>query len=212
MVQTEEQRELTQRGVDLVDRAIRDVWDIVTREPVELTRTSLYPYGFVITNARAIWKIVEEITKQNLRFYAEELGLRYEEPVGTLDIMDCILHFPDYPNPVHVNIKASLTTATSTSNDVSKAPGLIHFYRDNPDALLVLSTVKIEMDGVIMNFDRNITNPVPWFKSVKYNKRNHNFQTNTSSLVGNIYRTNSEFITQLRVKVDNVGHQDTYTV
>ena len=132
MVQTEPQRELTQRGTSLVDNAIQRVWEIVSEVPIHLTRPDLFPYGLEFTNARAIWKIVEEITKQNLRHYAQQLGLRYEEPVGALDIMDCILHFDNYPHPIYVNVKASMATSTSTNNDVSKAEGLFNFFRANP--------------------------------------------------------------------------------
>ncbi len=200
---------LRTRALELVNQTIEELWNLLTQQPIHITDERLFPYGLRFTNARAVCFIVEEITTQNLRYHAESLGIRYEAPEGALGVMDCILHFEELSLPIHLNIKASFTSSSGASNDVSKAPRLIQFYGANPDALLVISTIKIEMQNTQLIYDRNISLNVAWLPRVYYNRANHNLQSNLNG-TNEIYRTNQEFIRQLSERVDAAGHGDTY--
>lgn len=200
---------LRTRALQLVNRTIEELWNFLTEQPIHITNERLFPYGLRFTNARAVCFIVEEITTQNLRFYQERLGITYESPEGSLGVMDCILHFEEIPLPIHLNIKASFTSSSGSSNDVSKAPRLIQFYNETPDALLVVSTIKIGMENTQLIYDRNISLNVAWLPRIYYNRANHNLQSNLNGR-NEIYRTNMDFINQLAGLVDEKGHGDTY--
>ena len=160
--------------------------------------------------ARSMSWLMEQVVVQNLRLHREVNGLlEVADPPNNLTQYDCVLTYPSDDTQYFLNVKTSLVqTALSGRFDVSKAPKLIEFYSQNPEALLILAIIKVEMNGTSIRFDRSYVFNVAWIRDIYYNRANHNLQTTFDGSI--VVRTNGEFATLLSEKIAAAGHTSHY--
>lgn len=170
---------------------------------------SLVPYGLKPI-ARSISWLVEQIVVQNLKKYKTECGLSaVKDPPNALTQYDCILKLDCTKKELFVNLKTSLTTTDETGNfDISKAPKLVKFYEQNPEAVLLVAIIRVSIDGVWVEFKKPIIFNVAWVPKIYYNRANHNLQSTADGT--QIRRSNSEFVEALKTEMENAGHTKHY--
>lgn len=160
--------------------------------------------------ARSISWLVEQVVIQNLTVYKRTCGIEaIRDPPHNLTQYDCILNLAGEDSDYFVNIKTSLArTRSSGRADISKAEKLIRLYEENPDLILLVAIVKVEMDGVYIRPRNVILFNVAWTPDIYYNRANHNLQSISNGTQQP--RTNQEFIDELKSLMDEAGHLSHY--
>ncbi|MBA7489748.1 hypothetical protein ES702_00282 [subsurface metagenome] len=97
--------------------------------------------------ARSISWLIDQITVQNLRRYHDEIGFeRIDDPPHGLTQYDCVIKLFGDTRSYYLNVKTSLTiTGRGGRFDISKAPRLIKMYRQNPDLVLLVAIIKLDI-------------------------------------------------------------------
>lgn len=160
--------------------------------------------------ARSVSWLVEQVMVQNLRAKKTQLGLEYvNDPQNNVDQYDCILKYVNDEKHYYVNIKTSLVqTKSNTRFDVSKAPKLVEKYQENPNLILVIATIKVDIQGCKVILSNSTVFNVAWIKDLYYNRANHNLQSNCDG--SQIIRSNQEFVRLLKEKINSAGHTSHY--
>ena len=128
-------------------------------------------------------------------------------PSTNVELYDCLIQInkKDY----FVNLKTSLTLTKERGRfDVSKAVKLLKWYESNPDLILLVAIVKVELDKVTVHFRDVIIFNVAWTPDIYYNRANHNLQTSADGR--QIPRSNHNFVSLLRQKIEEKGHTSHY--
>lgn len=160
--------------------------------------------------ARSVSWLIEQAVVQNLRRYKDINNLESViDPPHNLAQYDCIMKYNNDPMQYFVNIKTSLEQTSDTSRfDISKAQKLIDLYEQNPDLILVLAIIKIDISGSQIIFRDSIVFNVAWISNIYYNRANHNLQSSSNG--NRVVRSNNEFVRILREKVEERGHSTHY--
>ena len=161
--------------------------------------------------ARSFSWIMEQITIQNLRKYKTEFGIEeVADPPHGLTQYDCIIKMKNDDTPYFLNLKTSLTITKSSGRfDISKARKLIQLYRENPNMILLVAIIKVDLDNVWVRFSNAIVFNVAWIPDIYYNRANHNLQSRANGV--QIFRTNEDFVSELERKLENAGHLEHYS-
>lgn len=181
---------------------IRNIGDIPIASP------AIMPFGWrKAAKGRTVWRIVEEVISQGLESQAQELGFESvhaaDSEVGVYDFKFCY----DGGKESYVNIKSSVIGGRTNKDDISKAIGLIAFYRQNPNANLYVATFVIKFNpNMTIGLERCIVFPTAWIPDIYVNPSNNgNLQ---SSLYKNldkaIKRTPQEFLQKL-IEANNLA-------
>jgi hypothetical protein len=194
-------------GIEKVRKAMW--WVLSNIGQFKILDESLVPQGLKPI-ARSISWLVEQIVVQNLREKGSGCGiLSVTDPPHDLTQYDCILSLVEDRTPYHLNVKTSLTSTDASGRfDVSKAPKLVELYGSNPNLVLLVAIVKVEMVGVTVRFRNLIVFNVAWTSDIYYNRANHNLQATGDGR--QTRRTNSEFVEELKSKMNAAGHLSHY--
>lgn len=186
-----------------VDNTLRQIGTFYIIEP------RVIPQGLKPIAGSVSW-LIEQVVVQNLRLYKDINNLESViDPPHNLTQYDCILKYNIDPRRYHVNIKTSLAQTSSNSRfDISKAQKLIDFYEENPDLILVLAVIKIDISGSQIIFRDSIVFNVAWTPDIYYNRANHNLQSCCDG--SQVVRSNLEFVRILRQKMEERGHSTHY--
>lgn len=160
--------------------------------------------------ARSVSWLVEQVIVQNLRAEMDELGLEHvNDPPNNVAQYDCNLKYRDDSKEFYVNLKTSLISTSSSGRfDVSKAPKLLQMYEDNPNLILIVATIKIDIRGCELYFGDSVVFNVAWIKDIYYNRANHNLQSCADG--SQKIRSNQEFVRLLTEKISGAGHTSHY--
>ena len=166
------------------------------------------PYGWrKAAKGRTVWRIVEEVISQGLEFQAKELGFdevhSADSEVGVYDF-----RFQYEGNKEsYVNIKSSVKGGKINKDDISKAIGLIDFYKENPNSNLYVATFVISFkDNMTIGLEKCIVFPTAWIPDVYVNPSNNgNLQSSKyKDLDKAIKRTPQEFLKCL-IEANNIA-------
>jgi len=187
-------------AMDRVDTALANVlsaiggWEVVPKElvPLGLGRAA---------KGRTVWRLVEEVVKQNLQVRAEELGLAdVTVPEDEVGPYDCVVSTGELPS-VHLNLKAAGTSGRANKDDVSKAEAIEEFYRSGgDDALLCVAVVKLEFVETRIEFRGHQLFNVAWIPDIYVNPSNNNLQS-SKYRTDRTERTNIDFLALLEAQL-----------
>lgn len=165
---------------------------------IPIANTRIMPFGWrKAAKGRTVWRILEEIITQNLELKAEELGYQKvalpESEVGVYDLEFVLIN----GKKAFINIKSAVEGVKKSKDDISKATGLIEFYKSHPNDNLYIATF-------VLQFNRNMTvkiincvvYPVAWIPDVYVNPSNNgNLQSSEYKYISKaIERTNDDFL------------------
>ena len=165
---------------------------------IPIANKTIMPYGWrKAAKGRTVWRIVEEVISQGLEFQAHELGFDEVCPADSeVGVYDFKFRY-DGNKESYVNIKSSVNSGKTSKDDISKAAGLIEFYKENPDANLYVSTFVISFkENMTIGLDKCIVFPTAWIPDVYVNPSNNgNLQSSKyKDLKYAVKRTPKEFL------------------
>lgn len=177
---------------------------------IPIASPRIMPYGWrKAAKGRTVWRIVEEVISQGLESQVEELGFDSVHPaeteVGVYDFCFCY----DGNKESFVNIKSSVKGGRTNKDDISKAVGLIDFYKENPNANLYVATFVISFkDNMTIGLEDCIVFPTAWIPDVYVNPSNNgNLQSSMYKHIEQaVKRTPAEFLNCL-IEENNVAIQ-----
>ena len=187
---------------DKLNELIQNIGDIPIASP------KIMPYGWrKAAKGRTVWRIVEEVISQGLESQAKSLGFDSIHPadseVGVFDFRFCY----DGNKESFVNIKSSVKGGKTNKDDISKAKGLLDFYRENPNANLYVATFVISFKpNMTIGLERCLVFPTAWIADIYVNPSNNgNLQSSLyKRLETAVRRTPSEFLECL-IAANNVA-------
>lgn len=180
---------------DKLNKLIENIGDI------PIANKKSMPYGWrKAAKGRTVWRIVEEVISQGLEFWADDLGFdsvqAADSEVGVYDFrFRC-----EKKEESYVNIKSCVQDGKTNKDDISKAEGLIEFYRKNPKANLYIATFMIcFQEDMTIGLKRCVVFPTAWIPDVYVNPSNNgNLQSSRYKDVDNAFRrTPEEFLSCL---------------
>lgn len=168
---------------------------------IPIANTKIMPYGWrKAAKGRTVWRIVEEVISQGLESNVKNLGFDSVHPadseVGVYDFRFCY----DGNKESYVNIKSAVKGGRANKDDISKAVGLIDFYKNNPNANLYVATFVISFnDDMTIGLNKCIVFPTAWIPDVYVNPSNNgNLQSSKYKDINlAIKRTPQEFLSCL---------------
>ena len=136
-------------------------------------------------------------TDQGLESRVKQLGFdsvhTADSEVGVFDFRFCY----DGNKESYVNIKSAVLGGRTNKDDISKAVGLIDFYKENPSANLYVETFVISFnDDMTIVLNKCIVFPTAWIPDVYVNPSNNgNLQSSMyKNLSTAVKRTPQEFL------------------
>ena len=204
----EEFRKLEQR-IKVIANAIDCVW----KDRIggfKILDEKLVPEGLKPI-ARSISWLMDQITVQNLRRYKDEFGIEeVNDPPHGLTQYDCIIKMKNDNRDYYLNVKTSLTiTELGGRFDISKARKLIQFYQENPNLVLLIAIIRVDLDDVWVRFNNAIVFNVAWIPDIYYNRANHNLQSRCDGT--QTFRTSKKFVSELERLMKEAGHLEHYS-
>lgn len=185
---------------DLVERERKSLEDKLNKliekiGDIPIANKKCMPYGWrKAAKGRTVWRIVEEVISQGLEFWADDLGFdsvqAADSEVGIYDFrFRC-----EGKEESYVNIKSCVQGGKTNKDDISKAEGLIEFYRKNPKTNLYIATFMIcFQEDMTIGLKRCVVFPTAWIPDVYVNPSNNgNLQSSRYKDIDNVYRRTSE--------------------
>ena len=204
----EDFKELEQR-IKVIAKAIDAVWKNQIGD-FKILDENLVPEGLKPI-ARSISWLMDQITVQNLRRYKDEFGIEeVNDPPHGLTQYDCVIKMKDDGRDYYLNVKTSLTiTKLGGRFDISKARRLIQLYRENPNLVLLVAIIRVDLDNIFVRFNNVVVFNVSWTPDIYYNRANHNLQSRCNGI--QTFRTNEEFVSELERQMEDAGHLEHYS-
>lgn len=201
-------RELEQR-IKVIAKAIDAVWKDRIGD-FKILDENFVPEGLKPI-ARSISWLMDQITVQNLRRYRDEFGIEeVNDPPHGLTQYDCVIRMKSDDRDYYLNVKTSLTiTKLGGRFDISKARRLIQLYQENPNLVLLVAILRVDLDNVWVRFNNVIVFNVAWIPDIYYNRANHNLQSRCNGT--QTFRTNEEFVSELERQIEDAGHLEHYS-
>lgn len=165
---------------------------------IPIANTKIMPYGWrKAAKGRTVWRIVEEVISQGLESRVQQLGFdsvhAADSEIGVFDFRFCY----DGNKESYVNIKSAVLGGRTNKDDISKAVGLIDFYKENPSANLYVATFVISFnDDMTIGLNKCVVFTTAWIPDVYVNPSNNgNLQSSMyKNLSTAIKRTPQEFL------------------
>ena len=204
----EDFRDLDQK-IKTIAKAIETLWKDRVGD-FRILDEGLVPEGLKPI-ARSISWLMEQITVQNLRRYKDEFGIEeVNDPPHGLTQYDCVIKMKSDDRDYYLNVKTSLTITKSGGKfDISKARKLIQFYQGNPNLVLLVAIIKVDLDNIWVRFKDVIFFNVAWIPDIYYNRANHNLQSRSNGT--QTFRTNEKFVSELERLMKDAGHLEHYS-
>lgn len=174
--------------------------------PIRIGSVKQFPYGWrKSAKGRTVWRIVEEIITQNLEKYHKEFLLdavkSSDSEVSVYD-MECVYG----SETVYTNIKSAVEGGRRGKDDISKAEGLMRFYKEDPTRNFFVSTFYIRFNpNMTIEVTKAVVFPMQWIPDVYVNPSNNgNLQSAYyKDLLYATRRTNDEFLPLLEQAYEN---------
>ena len=168
---------------------------------IPIANKRIMPYGWrKAAKGRTVWRIVEEVISQGLESQATSLGFDSVHPaeseVGVYDFRFCYHGNKES----YVNIKSSVSGGRTNKDDISKADGLLDFYRAKPNANLYVATFVISFkSNMTIGLDKCHVFPTAWLPDIYVNPSNNgNLQSSHyKDIKQAVKRTPAEFVEAL---------------
>lgn len=176
---------------DKLNSLINDIGEI------PIANKKIMPYGWrKAAKGRTVWRIVEEVISQGLEYQAKDLGFDEVKPAESeVEVYDFKFSYNENKES-YVNIKSSVQGAKSNKDDISKADGLISFYKNN-NANLYIATFEISFKpNMSIGLEKCTVFPTAWIPDVYINPSNNgNLQSSKYKNITNAQkRTPTEFL------------------
>lgn len=176
--------------------------------PIHIGNSEQLPFGWQkAAKGRTVWRILEEIINQNLIKRHREFSIQSIAPSDSeVSVFDFVIKLEGDADEVYVNIKSSVSGSKSSKDDISKAVGLLDFYKNNPNKSLFIATFILNFsdDPLSVNITEVSVMPTAWLPDIYVNPSNNgNLQSaHYKKLSTAIKRTNKEFIAELEKAVE----------
>lgn len=187
-------------AVEIERKYLEDKLNVLIRNigNIPIANTRIMPYGWrKAAKGLTVWRIVEEVISQGLESQANDLGFDSVHPadseVGVYDFRFCY----DGNKESYVNIKSSVKGGRSNKDDISKAAGLIDFYKKNPNANLYVATFVISFKpDLTIGLETCSVFPTAWIPDIYINPSNNGKLQSSKYkyLDSSIKRTPPEFL------------------
>lgn len=176
---------------------------------IRIGKKTQFPYGWRKANkGRTVWRIVEEIIVQNLEkhhnLFELDLAIPSESEISVYD-MTCMID----NIPLFINIKSAVDEQKQYRDDISKAEGLINFFKEDIDRLLFIVTFHIRFnDDMTIEITKADVFPVNWIPDIYVNPSNNgNLQSSHyKKFKDSIKRTNEDFL-RLLIEANEIALQ-----
>ena len=166
--------------------------------PIQIGSVKQFPFGWrKAAKGRTVWRIIEEAITQNIEKHYRELSIDNvhisDSEVSVYDMSCTYAH----NKPIYINIKSAVIGGKKNKDDISKAEGLVNFYKQDPDRNFFVATFFIKFNAnMTIEIVRAVVFPIAWIKDIYVNPSNNgNLQSAYyKDLNDAIYRTNEEFL------------------
>lgn len=141
---------------------------------IPIASPKIMPLGWrKAAKGRTVWRIIEEIINQNLEVYAEQLGfMEVRSADSEVDVFD--MEFTQYGGEkAYVNIKSAVYGGKRNKDDISKADGLINFFKRTNAELYIATFVLRFNDNMTISIVKCIVCPISWIPDVYINPSNN---------------------------------------
>ena len=200
---------MTIKKVDDLRKNLQKSFDMLIKKigPIPIGSPRRFPYGWrKAAKGRTVWRIVEEIITQNLEKYHNEFNIddvQSSESEVTVYDMKC-----EYENMhAYVNIKSAVVGGKSQKDDISKADGLMSFYKKDVDKQFFAATFFIRFNkNMTIEITKALVFPVAWIPDIYVNPSNNNLQSaHYKNLDKAVKKTNRQFIKLLQEEMKNAS-------
>jgi len=190
---------MTVEEIDVLRNKLQNSCDLLIRSigPIQIGKKSQFPYGWrKAAKGRTVWRIVEEVITQNLEKYHQKFRIDKVIPsISEVSVYDMICEFAGAP--VFINIKSAVEGGKRQKDDISKAPGLLDFYNEDPERQFFVATFYIRFNtNMTIELTKSVVFPIAWIPDIYVNPSNNgNLQSAYyRDIKDGIKRTNEEFI------------------
>lgn len=172
------------------------------------SQSQVMPFGWrKAAKGRTVWRIVEEVISQNLEKYAKDYGFNsVSQAKSEVGVYDFIFQY-NCGKTAYVNIKSSVSGAKVNKDDISKAVGLIGFFKEHQSANLYIATFIITFkEPLKIVLERCVVFPVAWIPDIYVNPSNNgNLQSaKYKDIDYAVKRTQDKFLEEL-IKANNIA-------
>ena len=188
------------KEIDALRAKLQESCDLLINKigPIQIGEKSQFPYGWrKSAKGRTVWRIVEEIITQNLEKYHSDFKIDNIKPSdGEITVHDMECTFGQEP-PIYINIKSAVVDGRKNKDDISKAEGLVEFYKEDPSKNFFVATFFIKFnDNMTINIESAVVFPITWIKDIYVNPSNNgNLQSAYyKDLKDAVKRTNEDFL------------------
>lgn len=169
--------------------------------PIQIGNKSQFPYGWrKAAKGRTVWRIIEEVITQNLQKYHPKFKIDKVIPSESeVSVYDMICKFDDVS--VFINIKSAVEGGKRQKDDISKALGLLEFYKEDAERQFFVATFYIRFNkNMTIEITKAVVFPVAWIPDIYVNPSNNgNLQSAYYKDIKNaVKRTNKKFIPLLK--------------
>jgi len=170
----------------------------------EILSEKILPFGLK-PHTRSVCWLAEQVITQNTKVFKEALKINNVfEPISELDVWDYGIDFAEIDEELLINIKITDSTKPRRKNDMSSIKRLVSFFSENPNAHLLYAVFPFEFKKTKIIFSgKVITGYYSMMDDFVLNIRNQHLQAFYD--VGQIQRTNSEFVSHLMTLAENRG-------
>lgn len=198
VAEIEDHRRMLENALSTLARQIGSI-QIGTRQQ--------FPFGWrKAAKGRTVWRILEEAINQNLEQHQKSLGIaRIECSDSEVSVFDCKVIFEGQTDALYINIKSAVDGGRTNKDDISKAIGLMQFFRPDPDRLLYIATFVLAFqDDMTVRLTACHVMPIMWLPDIYVNPSNNgNLQSSKyKDLQLATRRTNQEFLAELQAAMN----------
>lgn len=196
--------EKTEQARSALEQALRKLLRGVGK--VRIGNRKQFPYGWrKAAKGRTVWRLLEELITQNLEANSGEYGFDTVLPAGSeVDVYDFTCRLKGVASDLFVNVKSAVRGAHANKDDISKAVGLLDFFRADPRAELFVASFFIDFnDDMTIELVDCVVVPVGWIPDIYVNPSNNgNLQSSKyKDAAACVKRSNRQFVEALEQEV-----------
>lgn len=190
---------MTIEEIDKLRKQLQESCDLLIDYigPIKIGNKIQFPYGWrKAAKGRTVWRIVEEVITQNFEKYHSKFKIKKVTPADSeVGVFDMICEYEG--GIIYINIKSAVEGGKRQKDDISKAPGLLDFYREDPNRQFFIATFFIKFNpNMTIELTKSVVFPIAWIPDIYVNPSNNgNLQSAYyKDLKFAVKRTNKEFI------------------
>ncbi len=175
--------------------------------PIQIGNSIQFPYGWrKAAKGRTVWRILEETITQNLESKHKHYGFSsFAASDSEVSVYDARCAINGKDADIYINIKSAVHGGRTNKDDISKAIGLLDFFKEDISRQLFICTFVIQFcENMILNLKDCYVMPVSWLPDIYVNPSNNgNLQSSKyKDLSLATKRTNTEFLTELISEIE----------